>query len=291
VNNESQELIQQIKRELYCDDDFLLDVFQLSKTDMSKKLSTDTLGFKSITNFAEFFKIPIEDLLQNEVNWTTARTSLLRKKGQVDNKYTLGAGTYISTVRNILNYAELRTNRSVQKLLSDKYALDNDALRDDSLMVNIILVNDLIRTFSESWGLNVRDLENISEMGLLTQQKMLAVVNRKKTLPEKCRAMATNSTIYEKNFNYGYSELGDGFHMFTSSSKPEMNNRLSRAELSPTLTNELKGRILEKTIQLQGHDDFKLVSISNNTTTQGQKVDFLLRSKQQLSLQSSSYPV
>ena len=277
-SNQSMAFIHSIKTELYCDDDFIRDVLELSESEYNKAIKYNKISFKNICNFSNFFNIGIQELIDNSVDWDKARSSIMTSHSRIPDHYNIGAGSYIRQIRAIFTFVQNKTNKKTADLLLNKLGISHNNLLDDSILVNIKLVNDALELISSELNFNREDLKAIAIHALQTNKGIIKVLKSSNGSAEKiCQLVAKNSNHYEYNFNYSFQSLENGFFKINSKSRPQKNETFRSAQISSPLTTQLKSMIIDHTSLLIGEKKYRVVNIKDHTVKGHQLTDYIIK--------------
>ncbi|MFT6633030.1 MAG: hypothetical protein ACJAS4_002999 [Bacteriovoracaceae bacterium] len=276
--NQSLALIHKIKTELYCDDDFIRKVLELSKPDYSKAIKSNNLSFKNICNFTNFFNIDIQDLVDDRVDWDKARTSILTSNSRIPDQYKVAAGSYIRQIRSIFTFVQNKTNKKTADLLLNKLGISSNNLLDDSSLINLKLVNDALELVFKELNFNQDDLRVISIHALLNNKGITGVLKDSNGDAESiCRLIAKNSNHYEKNFSYSFKNLGNGISKVSSKSRADKNETFQSAQISSPITSQLKAMIIDQTSLLIGPKKYTVIDIKDHSSKGSQQTDYFIK--------------
>jgi hypothetical protein len=278
-SNQSLTLIHKIKTELYCDDGFIREVLELSKSDYAKAIKSDNLSFKNICNFTHFFNIDIQDLVDDCVDWDKARSSIITSNSQIPDQYKVAAGSYIRQIRAIFTFVQNKTNKKTADLLLNKLGISYNNLLDDSILINLKLVNDALELVFKELNFNRDDFKIMAIHALLNNKGIVKVLKDSNGQAESiCQLIVKNSNHYENNFSYSFKNLGNGIFKVSSKSRADKNETFRSAQISSPLTSQWKGMILDQTSLLIGQKKYTVIDLKDHSSKSFQQTDYFIKS-------------
>lgn len=207
------------------------------------------------------------------------RRSLVSPSLCIHDKYIVGGGTYIESVRVIYNYVSNVLSEEVANNLLSRFELHPNVLMNDSLMVNSDLINDLLGYILNELHLDKSDLLFMAISGFSSRkrQEVLESGLGKGSDYDTANEIVKNSEKFEVNFDYNIEKLNDKYFRINTISREQSNDRMKKAEIATQDTIDYKTAIIKVFYSLTGQIQPKILEVESNISNGRQTVNYLFK--------------
>ncbi len=272
-------IIQKLKQELFLSDRFVMDSLELTSDEYhSIKHRPQKIESLDINLLTDRLGEDVCNILNGDVNWNSLRSKWADKESEIDPYYTIGAGTYMDSIRAIIQHIDNVYNNKTAKYIMSHFGLTDKILIDDSRKVNILMANEIFELLKKENLIDQNDISLMTIACLSGKIELLSSLRRKHLSGrEIAKHIATNSDKYEKNYSYKFKDLDSKHYMISSISREEMNELFHTSELSSELLNIWKKEIISHTALMAKGSGIEIIDIENKVTNTYQETNYIIK--------------
>jgi hypothetical protein len=279
---EISSFIQDLKLELFCDNSLFCDMLSLTVSEFEKKKKKELFTFNEVEKIATFFNVNVDDVIRGNVDFNWVRNNYLTPSNNVPDEFLSQGGTYISSIRAMINFVESSYNSLAAEYIMNKLKISRQALQNNSLMVNLKLGNKVLELINE-----ITELDDYSNMILAShsyttkQRKTFLELPRFKTSKQAVTYMCDNSNKYETNFTYSMRTIDRSTFVLQSISKESTSRMFGFKHTSSMLANKYKATSIKALTYLMGGSPLDLFYVDDYIKNKRHHVDYYVKDSRQ----------
>jgi hypothetical protein len=241
LNNNIDKVLKHIEIELLWDKSFLSELMNYDVTSL-EKAKPDPVPFNSIVALSDFLGVSIEQIADNNIDYKQVKRKFITPSLSIPDHHTVAAGSYITSLRCMYNFVKNKFNQKTATEMLKTFQIDTAVLRNDNIMINLKLINDILKYTVEKLNFTKQDILNMAIRGYVDcpRKSIINLVKDTQTDKEILQAMVSISNLYEKNFSYKLDIVNETKFVLRSESNPEFNEALKTNKLSTEITNTYK---------------------------------------------------
>lgn len=240
-------------------------VNSLFNTNYSKILSNDDISFKGLCDFAEFLNINCDQLILGDYDLELLKKKFITPSLAIPSEYLRVGGTFIDTIRGIVDYLELTYGSKVRKRFLNYIQLTEPTLVNSKLIVN---ANCLLKVGKFLAEINI-DRGSIGNMATFVnttaKRKLISEhINECRFGSEVAQKIVdiTNSH-YDKNFSYHFEKKGNRFAI-VGTSEEEIHDELKLNIICDEIVSNFKAQTVANSSVHRFGKKLNLVSVEDS---------------------------
>lgn len=272
-------IIKELESNLLLDPEIIGEVLEVDPRILDQPKLMGTLSFRQISNLSSFLGLPIEKLVNQEIDYQAIKDKFYSSVEKVPDKYSIGAGSYISGIRSMHNYIKNCYGKATAIEALKNFDLTENSIINDKNMNNLFLVNDVIDYCIESLGFEKSDVKQMALRSYIDGQRkeILKMASTCKTVKELLQLMVNHSEKYEVNFHYYLIDIGNSKYILRSESKEEITDTLKTQKVSTLENNFYKSYVIELSPVLAGLGNIKITGVQSTVISGKQIIHYYIK--------------
>ncbi len=251
MNSESQKIlsaINQLENNLLLVKEKSFEILGISSNYLGSCSKSLKIKEDKIQEFAEYIGMIPEDILKGEIDLKLIKKHLYKNQFMdLPEKYSKGAGSYISGIRTIYIYVnKTQGNKAAQEMIRH-FNIPKKSLFNDNNKNNLLLVNDLFDYCILNFNFKRKDFIELAYSQYFEGERkaIFEIASSCTNIRSLLSMIVKNSNLYEMNFFYQLVEVSDKLFIIRSESRPNINDELSKINISSLENNFYKAKVIE----------------------------------------------
>lgn len=271
--------ISEVKESFFCDDDYIRNILELTSSEYEKKYALQNYSFTDAIKLSEYFNININDINNGTVNFTKLKRSFFSPSKSINCEYLKNAGTYMSTIRSMVNHVKTITNQKSSNYLLQKFEIPKEALINDELLVNLSLGNKVLEYIHQEYNFKHVNYLSMAMSSFDTPKRrnLLSLIPKNKSTYQIVSKFIQHISAVEKNFEYNVEKYNDEYIIVKSHSKPEMNEYFQSARICKEPGTLMRKAVFEVVTSLLGKQLIEVEYVKEFTQDNQHFIDYYIR--------------
>jgi hypothetical protein len=254
----------QLKKDIGLNDHMIPQIFGLTSKEYFKKIHGQTpFKYNELVSFSNYLGVTIDNILSDSIDYDVIKKRFITPSYALPEKYLKAAGTYIHTLRYMIEFCKYKFGKKYRQMILDHLQLDEKVLLNSKLMVNLELLNDFAQ-FVNSHGF---DLDDFNYMALYVNQfgrrsQIQSIIKDCTNVSGILKIMVQNQNKYDQNFTYSIKQKGDLF-CITGKSNEYINQEIGSKKICSDLINHFKAYTIKNTSIFKGQRPINIINIEN----------------------------